>query len=169
MGGPMDRGMGGHMDRSSMSGPSDRSMGGSMDRGMGGPGPMDRGMGGSMDRGIGGSMDRSLNDSGMGGMSGSLGMGGGMNPGPSGSGMGGGGGGLQARSDKIVVKGLPENCTWHTLKDRFSHAGDIKFAEMKDRGTGVIRFGSERDAERAVAMMNNQRIDGRLVSVGLYL
>ena len=80
-----------------------------------------------------------------------------MNPGPSGSGMGGGGGfnspsnggwsggqqgggggGLQARSDKIVVKGLPENCTWHTLKDRFSHAGDIKFAEMKDRGTGVI-------------------------------
>jgi len=186
MGGPMDRGMGGHMDRSSMSGPSDRSMGGSMDRGMGGPGPMDRGMGGSMDRGIGGSMDRSLNDSGMGGMSGSIGMGGGMNPGPSGSGMGGGGGfnspsnggwsggqqgggGLQARSDKIVVKGLPENCTWHTLKDRFSHAGDIKFAEMKDRGTGVIRFGSERDAERAVAMMNNQRIDGRLVSVGLYL
>merc|ERR1712004_818026 len=154
--------MGGHMDRSSMSGPSDRNMGGSM--------------------------DRSLNDSGMGGMSGSIGMGGGMNPGPSGSGMGGGGGfnspsnggwsggqqgggggGLQARSDKIVVKGLPENCTWHTLKDRFSHAGDIKFAEMKDRGTGVIRFGSERDAERAVAMMNSQRIDGRLVSVGLYL
>ena len=33
----------------------------------------------------------------------------------------------------------------------------------------VCRFGSKRDAERAVAMMNNQRIDGRLVSVGLYL
>ena len=33
----------------------------------------------------------------------------------------------------------------------------------------MCRFGSERDAERAVAMMNNQRIDGRLVSVGLYL
>merc|ERR1719454_1422333 len=175
MGGPMDRGMGGHMDRTSMSGPSDRSMGGSMDRGMGGPGPMDRGMGGSMDRGIGGSMDRSLNDSGMGGMSGSIGMGGGggfnspSNGGWSGGQQGGGGGGLQARSDKIVVKGLAESCTWHTLKDRFSHAGDIKFAEMKDRGTGVIRFGSERDAERAVAMMNGQRIDGRLVSVGLYL
>ena len=46
---------------------------------------------------------------------------------------------MQARSDKIVVKGLAESCTWHTLKDRFSHAGDIKFAEMKDRGTGVIR------------------------------
>jgi len=76
---------------------------------------------------------------------------------------------LQARSDKIVVKGLAESCTWHTLKDRFSHAGDIKFAEMKDRGTGVIRFGSERDAERAVAMMNGQRIDGRPVTVGLYL
>jgi len=196
MGGPMDRGMGGPMDRSPMSGPSDRSMGGSMDRGMGGPGPMDRGMSGPMDRGMGGagSMDRNL-DGGMGGMSGSMGGMGGpgshgaMGPGPSGSGMGGGGGfnspsnggwsggqqggggggGLQARSDKIVVKGLAESCTWHTLKDRFSHAGDIKFAEMKDRGTGVIRFGSERDAERAVAMMNGQRIDGRTVTVGLYL
>ena len=109
-------------------------------------------------------MDRNL-DGGMGGMSGSMGGMGGpgghgaMGPGPSGSGMGGGGGfnspsnggwsggqqgggaggGLQARSDKIVVKGLAESCTWHTLKDRFSHAGDIKFAEMKDRGTGVIR------------------------------
>jgi len=124
----------------------------------------------------------------MGGMGGPGGHGA-MGPGPSGSGMGGGGGfnspsnggwsggqqgggaggGLQARSDKIVVKGLAESCTWHTLKDRFSHAGDIKFAEMKDRGTGVIRFGSERDAERAVAMMNGQRIDGRTVTVGLYL
>ena len=68
-----------------------------------------------------------------------------------------------------MVRGLPEACTWHTLKDRFSHAGDIKFAEMKDRGVGVIRFGSERDAERAVAMTNGQRIDGRVINVGLYL
>ena len=33
----------------------------------------------------------------------------------------------------------------------------------------VARFGTDRDAERAVAMMNGQRIDGRVVTVGLYL
>ena len=31
------------------------------------------------------------------------------------------------------------------------------------------RFGTDRDSERAVAMMNGQRIDGRVVTVGLYL
>jgi hypothetical protein len=103
-----------------------------------------------MGRNMGGSMDRSLNDGPMGGQAG-----------PSNSGMGGsggfggvvassggwagaagqqGGGSLQAKSDKVVVRGLAETCTWHTLKDRFSHAGDIKFAEMKERGVGVIRW-----------------------------
>merc|ERR1711863_201704 len=126
----------------------------------------------------------------MGGMSGPMGgMGGpgshgGMGPGPSGTGMGGGGGfnspsnggwsggqqgggggGLQARSDKIVVKGLAESCTWHTLKDRFSHTGDIKFAEMKERGTGLVRFGNDRDAERAVNMMDKQRLQGQAINV----
>ena len=32
----------------------------------------------------------------------------------------------------------------------FSHCGDIKYAEMKERGSGLIRFGNERDAERAI-------------------
>ena len=43
------------------------------------------------------------------------------------------------RSDSIIVRNLAMDCTWHTLENRFSHAGDIKHAEMKDRGVGIIR------------------------------
>merc|ERR1719427_761679 len=122
---------------------------------------MDRGMGGGMDRGMGGSMDR------MGGQSNSMGGGGFGSSNQSGGMFGGGSSGVR-RSDSIMVRNLAMDCNWHTLKDRFSHAGDIKYAEMKDRGVGIIRFGSERDAERAVSMMNQQRIDGRSINVSLY-
>jgi hypothetical protein len=71
--------------------------------------------------------------------------------------------------DKVVVRGLADTCTWHTLKDGFSHAGDIKFADMKESGVGLIRFGTEQDAERAVAKMNGQTIEGREVKVELYI
>jgi len=159
-------GMGG-MDRSvSMDRSMDRSMGGGMDNRMGGG--IDRGMRENQGMGMGG-MEQS--NSGMGGLSNNMsGNFGGSNQ--SGSGMYGGiGGGNSAggrRSDSIMVRNLALDCNWHTLKDRFSHAGDIKYAEMKDRGVGVIRFGTERDAERAVSMMNGQRIDGRSISVSLY-
>merc|ERR1719402_1332200 len=112
-----------------------------------------------------------------------MGIGGGMGMGSSGN-MGGGygnsnqggGGGMYSggssgggrRSDSIMVRNLAMDCNWHMLKDRFSHAGDIKYAEMKERGVGIIRFGSERDADRAVSMMNGQRIDGRSIIVSLY-
>merc|ERR1719153_359918 len=128
---------------------------------------MDRGMGDSHSMGMGGGMG--MGNSGMGGpgnnMAGNYG-----NSGQGGGGMfGGGNAGGARRGDTIVVRNLAMDCNWHTLKDRFSHAGDIKFAEMKDRGIGIIRFGTERDAERAVSMMNQQRIDNRLCTVGLYL
>ena len=139
MDGGMDRGMGGGMDHGmdrGMAGGMDRGMGGGMDRGMGGG--MDRGMGGGMDRGMGGGMDRGMGggmDRGMGGGMGGGGMGrGGMDRGGMGGGMGG-----ALKSDRIVVKNLPADITWKILKDRFGHAGDIKFAEMKERGVGVIR------------------------------
>ena len=44
------------------------------------------------------------------------------------------------RSDSIMVRNLTMDCTWQMLKDRFAHVGDIKYAEMKDRGVGVIRY-----------------------------
>lgn len=36
----------------------------------------------------------------------------------------------------------------------FSSCGDVKYAEMKERGTGMVRFNTERDAERAVGKIN---------------
>lgn len=150
MGGMTDRGMmGGMGDRGMMGGMGDRGLGGMGDRGMGGMG--DRGMG---DRGMGGMMDRGVD---MGMSSRSSGLDSGMMK-RSGTGI----------SDKIIVKNLPLDCTWQNLKDRFAHAGDIKFAEIKERGVGIIRFGTERDAERAVSMMNGQRMDTKNIIVSLY-
>ena len=55
------------------------------------------------------------------------------------------------RSDSIMIRNLPPDCNWQILREGFAHCGDIKYAEMKERGTGLIRFTSERDAERAVS------------------
>lgn len=66
----------------------------------------------------------------------------------------GGGPGLAppppVHSDAIIVRNLPPSCSWQALREGFSHCGEIKYAEMKERGTGMVRFASERDAERAV-------------------
>ena len=53
--------------------------------------------------------------------------------------------------DTIVIRNLPMDCNWQVLRDGFSHCGDIKYAEMKERGTGLIRFAYEKDAERAIS------------------
>ena len=54
------------------------------------------------------------------------------------------------RSDSIMIRNLPPDCNWQILREGFAHCGEIKYAEMKERGTGLIRFTGERDAERAV-------------------
>lgn len=106
-----------------------------------------------------------------------------MNPGGNMSGppdvrgdMGGNGGGNNLPtmpppphlSDSIIIRNLPIDCNWQALRDGFSHCGDIKYAEMKERTTGLIRFTSDRDAERAVSMMNKHVIGNRTISVQLY-
>ena len=163
----------------------------------GGHGGHGSGSGNTFSSGMGGSgMDRmgstmgSLDNMGA-GMSGNMGsgastsMGGGWGAGMTGGGAGMGGT-MGRRSDAIIVRNLSMDCTWQMLKDRFNHVGDIKYAEMKDRGVGVIRsefyrwikfrshhyfyprFNTDRDADRAVSMMNNQRMDGRNIQVAFY-
>ena len=82
----------------------------------------------------------------MGGLGGGGGGGGGLGMMNRGGSVGGGGGhgmmdswGGSRRSDAIIVRNLAPDYTWQMLKDRFTHVGDIKYAEMKERGTGVIR------------------------------
>ncbi|XP_054719498.1 myelin expression factor 2-like [Uloborus diversus] len=71
-------------------------------------------------------------------------------------------------SDTIVVRNLPMTYTWQNLRDRFREIGDIRYTEMKGRGTAIVRFTSERDAQRAVDHMRGARIEGRVLDVSLY-
>merc|ERR1711944_316458 len=72
-----------------------------------------------------------------------------------GNNMGGGGGrngmkeeyGSTPSYDTVVIRNLPLDCNWQVLREGFSNCGNIKFVEMKERGTGIIRFESPRDAE----------------------
>jgi len=74
-----------------------------------------------------------------------------------------------ARSfDTIIIRNLPLDCNWQVLREGFSHCGDIQYAEMKERGSGLIRFGNERDAERAISMMHKQTVAGRVIDVRPY-
>jgi len=167
MGGMSDRMLGMSDRMGGMSGMSDRMggmtdrMGGMGDRMSGGMTDLKLGLGGGMDMDrMGGGMDRDR------GMMGASRDRGGM------SSMGGASGGMTGArgkfSDKVIVRNLPDSITWQNLKDKFKTVGDIKYAEIKERGCGVIRFATEREAERAVGAMNRQRLDGRTLEVALY-
>lgn len=71
-------------------------------------------------------------------------------------------------SDTVIVRNLPPTVSWQTLRDRFSEVGDVRYAELKGPGTALIRFGSERDAQRSVDMMNGSRFENRLIEVSFY-
>ena len=49
---------------------------------------------------------------------------------------------------KVMICSSFSNGILHSI---FSHCGEIKYAEMKERGTGLVRFINERDAERAMS------------------
>merc|ERR1712156_1179090 len=70
--------------------------------------------------------------------------------------------------DTIIIRNLPLDCNWQVLREGFSHCGDIKYAEMKEQGSGLIRFANERDAERAISMMHKQTVAGRVIDVRPY-
>ncbi|XP_015517238.1 myelin expression factor 2 [Neodiprion pinetum] len=71
-------------------------------------------------------------------------------------------------SDTILIGNLPPSTTWQMLRDKFQDVGEVKFAEMRGSDMGLVRFASEWEAERAVAMMDRSRIDGRNIDVRLY-
>ncbi|TDH16868.1 hypothetical protein EPR50_G00002530 [Perca flavescens] len=160
---PMNRGFG----------DSFGGMGGGFGGGMGSGGMrhMGTGLGGgmgnmSMDR-MGSNFDRM----GMSGMDMNCGFGGygGGGPGHMGGGMSdrasGSKGGCQ-----IFVRNLSYDLTWQKLKEKFSHCGQVMFAEIKmengkSKGCGTVRFDSPESAEKACRMMNGTKINGREVDV----
>lgn len=48
---------------------------------------------------------------------------------------------------------LPPSITWQILRDKFNAIGDVKFVEMRGKDFGLVRFGSELEAERAVRIL----------------
>ena len=75
---------------------------------------------------------------------------------------------LHPASDTVLVRNLPQTVGWQSLRERFSEFGDVRYAELKAAGVAVVRFNTERDAQRAVDMMNGSRLDNRIIEVSLY-
>jgi len=71
-------------------------------------------------------------------------------------------------TDTVLVRNLPPSLTWQSLKDRFSEVGEVYYAELKGVGVALVRFRTERDAQRAVEVMNTSRFEGRIIDVSLY-
>jgi len=46
---------------------------------------------------------------------------------------------------------LPPSVTWQALRDKFREFGDVKFAEIRNKDTGFVRFSSQREAVRATS------------------
>jgi len=97
---------------------------------------------------------------------------GGGNYGSSRSGGGGGSGGSSAAPGaKVFVRNLPFSVKWQELKDKFREAGRIVRADIKtnddgrSKGCGTVTFESSDDANRAVSLFNQSRMDGRELEV----
>uniref|UniRef100_A0A3B4FXD0 Myelin expression factor 2 n=1 Tax=Pundamilia nyererei TaxID=303518 RepID=A0A3B4FXD0_9CICH len=168
--GGMDRDFGhGDMPMNRGFGDSFGGMGFGGGMGSGGMGHMGTGLGMgnmSMDR-MGSSFDRL----GMSGMDMNRGFGGygGGGPGHMGGGMSDRGSGSKGGC-QIFVRNLSYDLTWQKLKDKFSHCGQVMFAEIKmengkSKGCGTVRFDSPESAEKACRMMNGTKINGREVDV----
>ncbi|XP_053176358.1 myelin expression factor 2 [Scomber japonicus] len=167
--GGMDRDFGhGDMSMNRGFGDSFGGMGGGFGGGMGHIGTgLGGGMGNmSMDR-MGSNFDRM----GMSGMDMNRGFGsyGGGGPSHMGGGMSDRGSGSKAGC-QIFVRNLSYDLTWQKLKEKFSHCGQVMFAEIKmengkSKGCGTVRFDSPESAEKACRMMNGTKINGREVDV----
>lgn len=71
-------------------------------------------------------------------------------------------------ADTVLVRNLPPSLSWQSLRDRFSEVGEVRYAELKGVGVAVVRFVTERDAQRAVDLMNGSRFEGRIIDVTPY-
>ena len=59
---------------------------------------------------------------------------------------------------------LPLDYTSDNLRKLCWGYGDVRLAEMRSQGTGMVKFRSESDARRAVEILDHQLMDGRLLN-----
>jgi len=77
-------------------------------------------------------------------------------------------------SAKVYVGNLSWNTTDDTLRDAFAHFGNVLDSiVMRDRDTGrsrgfgFVTYGTQAEAEAAIASLHDQELDGRRIKVNL--
>ncbi|KAH7035228.1 uncharacterized protein B0I36DRAFT_360626 [Microdochium trichocladiopsis] len=73
---------------------------------------------------------------------------------------------------KLFIGGLAWHTEEYTLRQKFEEFGIVDEAVVvkdrdtgRSRGFGFVRYGSEEDAQKAIAAMNNVEFDGRTIRV----
>ncbi|XP_014253942.1 myelin expression factor 2 isoform X2 [Cimex lectularius] len=76
------------------------------------------------------------------------------------------GGGWQ--SDTIIISNLPPGTTGKILMEKCRDVGDVKFAEMRGKETGIVQFTNQWVAQRGINMLDGMRVDGRIIEVRFF-
>jgi RNA recognition motif-containing protein len=73
---------------------------------------------------------------------------------------------------KLYVGGLSYSTTSESLREHFAPCGTVESATVitdrysgQSRGFGFVEMATEEDAQKAVSMLNGQRVDGRTIKV----
>jgi RNA recognition motif-containing protein len=75
---------------------------------------------------------------------------------------------------KLYVGGLSYSTTSEALREHFTQCGTVESATVitdryagQSRGFGFVEMATNEDAQKAVSMLNGQRLDGRTIKVEL--
>ena len=73
---------------------------------------------------------------------------------------------------KLYVGGLSYSTTSESLREHFAACGTVESATVitdrysgQSRGFGFVEMATNEDAQKAVSMLNGQRVDGRTIKV----
>ncbi|KAG5468943.1 hypothetical protein LSCM4_02336 [Leishmania orientalis] len=61
---------------------------------------------------------------------------------------------------RVLVSGLSDETTWHTLKDHLRQAGDITFCRLFSGGRGMVEFAVPEDAARCITELQASELEG---------
>lgn len=74
---------------------------------------------------------------------------------------------------RVFVGNLAFSTTWQMLKDHFRTAGSVDFVSVLEnpngtsKGCGMVNFATHEEAVKAVELLNDSVLDGRMISVKL--
>ena len=73
---------------------------------------------------------------------------------------------------KLYVGGLSYSTTSEALREHFAQSGTVESATVitdrysgQSRGFGFVEMATQEEAQKAVTMLNGQRLDGRTIKV----